>query len=69
MKPKELAAIRARAISESDKGEWDSAHADRLALLEALSLARNPQRCSHPKLSAFVSVKEHRTCLICGVKV
>lgn len=43
MKPKDFAAIRARAISESDRGEWDSAHADRLALLEALSLARNPQ--------------------------
>jgi hypothetical protein len=71
MKPKQLAEIRTRAISESDKGEWDSAHHDRIALLAYIDRIRLPDQltCSHAKLSPFISVRHPRMCLKCGKQV
>lgn len=71
MKPKELAEIRARAIAEADKGEWDSAHHDRVALLAYVDRIRLPDQttCSHAKLSPFVSARAARFCLKCGKQV
>jgi hypothetical protein len=65
MKPKELAAIRTRAIAEADKGEWDSAHADRVALLAYIDQIRLPDQlnCSHAKLT------RGPFCLKCGKQV
>lgn len=68
MKPKELAKIRERTIAEADKGEWDSAHADRVALLAYIDQIRLPDllKCSHAKLTPFVSARERRFCVKCG---
>lgn len=71
MKPKQLAEIRARAISEADKGEWDSAHYDRVALLAYIDQIRLPDQltCSHAKLTPFTGAHDPRFCLKCGKRL